>query len=155
MSCKIGTILEIATPKGFAYAQYTHKHKEYGNLIRLMQGLYEKSQAEADLDILVRINTLFSIFIPLGTALRYKDVKKIGWKQVPSFAEKFPVFKQGFADPKTGKIDSWTLWDGEKTWQTKKLSEEEKNYPLLRIASLDTLKSRIEEQWTPASDFKN
>jgi hypothetical protein len=151
MICKIGTIIEIATAKGFAYAQYTHKHKEYGPLIRVMKGLHENPQT--NLELLANTETIFSIFIPLGTALRYKDLKKIGYKPVPLFAQKFPIFKQGFADPKIGKVASWTLWDGEKSWLTQELSEDEKNYPLLRIASFDTLKSRIEEQWTPASDF--
>ena len=30
MALKIGTIIEIETKKGLVYAQYTHKHDNYG-----------------------------------------------------------------------------------------------------------------------------
>lgn len=152
MVYKIGTVIEISTSRGFAYAQYTHNHKTHGALIRVMKGLYEKPQT--DLEMLVHNTNLFSIFFPIVAAMRQKLVNRVGVQPVPAFAQKFPIFKQGFPDPKTGKVASWTLWDGEKTWRTQELTEEEKNYPLSRIASLDTLTTRIEEEWTPASDFK-
>ena len=34
---KIGDIVEIETSKGNVYAQYTHKHKQYGALLRVFK----------------------------------------------------------------------------------------------------------------------
>lgn len=147
MVIKIGSIIEIPTSKGFAYAQYTHTHKVYGCLIRVMKGLYDTPQT--DLNMLANKVTLFSMFFPLGIAIRRKDAKLIGHQPVPDFAEKFPFFKSVTLIPRTDTVAYWTLWDGEKSWQKPQLSEEEKDYQLLGIASLDTLVSRIERQWIP------
>ncbi len=38
---KIGDIVEINTAKGLAYAQYTHKHKQYGALLRVFGRLFD------------------------------------------------------------------------------------------------------------------
>ena len=37
---KIGDIVEIKTGKGLAYAHYTHKHKQYGALLRVFRKFY-------------------------------------------------------------------------------------------------------------------
>ena len=37
---KIGDVIEIATPKGFAYAQFTHDHPMGGEVLRILPGLY-------------------------------------------------------------------------------------------------------------------
>ena len=155
MACKlgIGSIVEIATPRGYAYAQYTLRHANYGHLIRVMKGLYEDPQT--DLDFLVNKTTLFFIFFPLAKALKEKVVKCIGERPVPDSAAKFPTFKQGTPHPKTKQVSTWHFWDGENRWSkpNSELTEEEKNYSLLCIASLDALHYRIENQWTPRQDF--
>ena len=38
---KIGDIVEIKTGKGLVYAQYTHKHQQYGALLRVFRSSTE------------------------------------------------------------------------------------------------------------------
>ena len=49
---KIGDVIEIATPKGFAYAQFTHDHPMRGEVLRILPGLY--ASRPADLAALVQ-----------------------------------------------------------------------------------------------------
>ncbi|MCS7123146.1 MAG: hypothetical protein RMJ17_01025, partial [Candidatus Aenigmarchaeota archaeon] len=37
---KIGDVFEIKTPKGFAYVQYSIRHPDFGEIIRVLPGLY-------------------------------------------------------------------------------------------------------------------
>ncbi len=60
MSVRIGSIIEISTSKGLAYAQYTHKHADYGALIRVIDGLYQSTPK--DLDVLVNLPHRFFTF---------------------------------------------------------------------------------------------
>ncbi len=155
MTYKIGTIFEIETPKGFAYAQYTHRDEERGYLIRVMRGLYETKQS--DLVMLANKPTLFSTLIgSLQTAVRAKSFIRMGHQPVPHFAEKLPIFKIGYGHPQTGKIDTWTFVEGEKSWRKKaeELTDEEKDYPLCCYKSFDWLQEDIVKQWTPARDFE-
>ncbi len=152
MVLKIGSILEVATSKGFAYAQYTHHNTFYGALIRVMKGLYEEPQT--DLAILAQETSLFSTFFLVKQAVRAKLVKDIGWYPIPDFAEKFPILKQGYRNPKTNKVSIWHFWDGgDKKWTKDELTQEEKNYSLERISNFEMLKYRMEIQWTPQQDF--
>jgi len=38
---KIGDVLEVPTPRGFAYVQYAHYQKPYGTLIRVLPGFHQ------------------------------------------------------------------------------------------------------------------
>lgn len=42
----IGDIVEIRTPRGLAYAQYTHEPPQFGSLIRVLPGLYESRPSD-------------------------------------------------------------------------------------------------------------
>jgi len=147
MALKIGSIVEIATKNGLGYAQYTHKHKEYGELIRVIPGFY-KSRPQ-NLDLLVNHPTQFATFFPLGVAIRRKIFPTIGVCPVPEFAEKFPIFKTGHYDETVGKITVWFLWDGEKDWRVSELTDEQKNYPMRGIINVAALIDHIEKGWTP------
>ncbi len=148
MRVKIGSIVEIPTAKGFAYAQYTHRHPVYGDLIRIIQGLYQSTPR--DLGALVKTPHSYVVFFPLGTVVHRKIFKIIGHQPVPGFAQKFPIFKGEVRDPKTNKILAWYLWDGDKEWKLDRpLSEEEKKYPMSEIWNDTLLIQRIEEGWLP------
>jgi hypothetical protein len=147
MVLKIGTVIEIGTSKGFVYAQYTHRHANYGYLIRVIQGLHESTPT--DIDSLAKQPTNFVTFFPLAAAIKRKLFKVIGVRPVPEFAQNFPIFKTGHYDKEKGKITVWFLWDGTNNWRVDKLTEEEKDYPIRGIINDTLLIEYIETEWTP------
>ena len=142
---KIGDIVEIITPKGFAYAQYTHKHPMYGALIRIIKGIY-KEKPENLLDLLSN-KFQFTTFFPLGVAVNQKLVTIVGNFPLPDKAKDFPVFKAGVQN-KNGVVETWWLWDGEKEWKIGDLTDEQKDYPLRGVINDTLLIERICNKWS-------
>ena len=46
------------------------------------------------------------------------------------------------------------MWDGEREWFQKELSEEERRYPLIEVWNDTLLKERIVEGWRPEQEFE-
>ena len=63
-----GNVVEIPTNKGLSYAQYTHWHPQYGELIRVFDVLFE--ERPSDFGKLVARPVRFSTFFPFGAAIR-------------------------------------------------------------------------------------
>ena len=73
---KIGDVIEIRTRKGLAYAHYTHKHKQYGALLRVFDSIYDARPS--NYTAVVRQRPAFSCFFPLSAAVNKKIVSIIG-----------------------------------------------------------------------------
>jgi hypothetical protein len=109
---QIGDVIEISTPRGLAYAQYTHEHREaprYGSLLRVLPGLYERRPE--DLRSLVEQEERFSVFFPLGAALARGILRIVGNVDVPVRKQPFPVFRS-----KTPTGTTY-YWDGRREWR--------------------------------------
>jgi len=57
---KLGDILQVLTSQGVAYAQVTHKHPEFGFLIRVFPGLH--NEHPKDFSVFVDSEPQFSAF---------------------------------------------------------------------------------------------
>lgn len=100
---RIGDIVEIATPKGFAYAQYTHEHPQYGSLIRVLPGLH--AERRPDLSRLAQGRHLWVVFFPVRVGVRRGMIELAAHADVPPEAAAFSLFKvAGLDDPKTGRV---------------------------------------------------
>jgi len=147
---RIGDVIEISTPAGFAYAQYTHKHEKpprYGALLRVLPGLYASCLKE--FGSLVQQKERFLVFFPLGAACNRKLVRVVAEEPIPEWACPFPVFRQGNADA-NGHVRIWFLWDGEREWRVGTLSEEQRKFPVMPGVWNNTLLvERIAEGWQP------
>lgn len=73
---KLGDIFEIETAKGKAYLHYICKDKELGELVRVLEGLY--NERPASFDELAGTPEAFMVFFPLSAANRRKIVEKVG-----------------------------------------------------------------------------
>jgi hypothetical protein len=146
---KIGDIIEIPTSKGLAYAQYTHKHHQWGALIRVLDGIYKTRPS--NFAELVKKQHRFVTFFPLGAAVNRKIFEVVGHAEVPEEAAKFPLFRAGNAD-KNWKVAVWWLWDGEKSWPVGQLTPEEYKLPIQEIPNDTALVNEIEKGWTPEND---
>lgn len=148
---RIGDVIEIPTPVGLGYAQYTHKHTtrpKFGDLIRVLPGLYDSrpvSFAE-----LVGQEERFYTFFVIDLAVEKKAVSIVGHEDVPARCRAFPLFRCGTKNPATGRVDVWWLWDGTRSWREGTLKPEQYNLPLRSILPHKMLVKRIAEGWSPA-----
>ena len=146
----LGDIVEIATPDGMAYAQLVNSHEQYGSLLRVLRGVHD--DRPSDLNRLVAGQTQFVAFFPLLAAIKAGIVHVVGNEQVPEAFNAFPVFRAGVADPTTGKVATWWLWDGDKEWKVGALNEEQKRLPIRGVWNDTLLVERIVSGWTPETD---
>jgi len=139
-----GDVIEISTPAGLAYAQYTHKHEappRYGALIRVLPGIFESRPST--FASLVQERERFWVFFPVGPACHRGMVRVVAEEQLPLWAYRFPTFR-------SGRSGLWFLWDGETEKQVEQLSEVERSLPWKNgIWNLAMLVTRIASGWMP------
>jgi hypothetical protein len=143
-------IIEIPTPAGLAYAQYTHKHDappRFGALLRVLPGIF--ANRPTGFSGLVQQRELFWLFFPLGAACSRGIVRVVAEEQRPLWAHRLPRFRAGTADS-AGKIRVWFIWDGQEYQLVESLTEEQRAYPYLTGVWNDTLLiERIVQRWVP------
>ena len=105
-----GDIVEIETTVGLAYAQITHIHPSYPEVVRVLSGFY--SGRPGDLHELSISATAFISMFPLASAI---EMQKLIGRRVASFAvpdeyKAFPTFKMPIHD-KQGDVVYWWLWE--------------------------------------------
>jgi hypothetical protein len=147
---KIGDVIEIPTPKGLAYAQYTHNNRLYGYLIRVLPGFYEKRPT--DFSELVRQKECYFVFFILGVAASQGLVKIVANEPIPSQSRKFPLFRTGAHDTE-GRVPNWWLWDGKREWFIGELKPEHYQLPIAEIWTDVFLVDRITQGWKPEDDL--
>jgi len=140
---RIGDIVEIPLPdSGTGYAQYTHKHKQYGALLRVFQ-VREKVD---DIEELSNVPHQFSTFFPLGAAVNREIVSIAGNLPVQEEFKTFPIFRAGVAN-QSGVVEVWWLWDGKNEKRVGKLSPEQMEYPIRGVINDTLLIERICSGW--------
>jgi hypothetical protein len=150
---KFGDIIEIRTPKGLVYAQYTHKHDKpprYGALIRILPGFFDERQKY--FEELVNKQELFSSFVPLGVLVKRGIFEIVANEDIPERCKPFPLFKAGNRSTKTGKITDWWLWDGEKEWRVGALTPDQYDLPMQSVLNDTMLIHRIVSGWRPRDE---
>lgn len=147
---KIGDVVEIKTRNGLAYAQYTHKHKQYGALLRVFSVISDSRPV--NFEFLVMDEPRFMCFFPLSAAVKQGIVSVVANVAIPLEAKRFPVFRSGIVDPSTGKVANWWLWDGENEWMVGSLTAEQRRLSILGVWNDTFLIERIESGWSPEYD---
>lgn len=146
---EIGDVVEITTPNGFGYVQYTHFDDSYGEVVRVLDGTFGE---RPDADILAKLAagpTAFHAFVILQQAVKHAEATVVGSYPIPPHARKLPVFRTGLPNPRTRKVDDWVLYDGERQWPVGAITDEERKLPLRRILPVGTLGARIASGWRP------
>jgi hypothetical protein len=152
----IGDVLEVETPSGLAYFQYTFKHiapPVYGELIRVLPGLYQFRPSH--LAELVREKERFFTFYPVGAACRKDLVKIVGREQIPPSAKGIPLMRKAGWRDQNGRITGWWLWDGKKTWAVEALTPEQMALSILAVWNHAMLVERIAKGWMPCDVNEN
>src|SRR5258708_17996155 len=114
---QMGDVLEIDTPIGLAYFQYTHQHAMFGGLIRVLLGTYR--ERPSNFAELVRGPDQFRIFLPVRASASRGFIRIVSNEEIPPYALPFPLFK-------SGRPGNWWLWDGEREWRVCELTVEQR-----------------------------
>jgi hypothetical protein len=151
---RIGDIIEIETPQGFAYAQFTHHHRDpprYGALIRVLPGIY--AERPPDFSELVKRPPLFMTFFPLGAACNRGITRVVASEIIPPHSLKFPIFRNSHRDKQGKRVAPWFLWDGSCEWRVETLTDAQlREYPPLGVWNDTLLVERIVSGWTHDHD---
>lgn len=153
---KIGDVIEITTPQGFAYAQFTHDHPMGGEVLRILPGLY--ASRPADLASLVQQRERYVTFYAVRAALRDDEIEVaiVGQFPIPARNRPFPLFRSPMLpDPITGEIPFWTLWDGRDSTtarRVERLTEAQRDLPPGGFPSHPLFIEQIVSGWQPRDD---
>src|SRR5262249_13914173 len=101
---KIGDVLEIETPSGLAYVQYTQDDPGKGQLVLVLAGLYV---ARPNVTELTQQKELYFAFYLVRNAMRTGQVKLVSYQPVPGWAKSWPVMRHGTWDD-----SGWFIGDG-------------------------------------------
>lgn len=141
---QIGDVIEIGTPLGLAFAQFTHKHHTYGALLRVLPGLYA-SRPES-LSELSLTEPQFSTFFPLGSACSKGIVQIVGNEAISESLRMFPTFRTSVKG-QDGRWGPWWLWDGHKEWKIGQLQPGMEALPPRAVINDTLLIERIVSGW--------
>ena len=147
---KIGDVVEIKTARGFGYLHYTHKHRQYGALLRAFPGFYEARPSH--LTELVRGVSTFQCFFPLAAALSQGIVSIVGNVELSAVEAEFPIFRAGVLNPVSQKVDVWWLWNGQEEWKVGELTSEQRRLSIRGVWNDRLLRDRLESEWRPETD---
>lgn len=140
---QLGDVVEIQVKKGYAYAHFTHAHKQYGSLLRVFGEIHATRPAEFSHVVIQPV--LFQTFFPLGAACSRKIVTLVANEAVCPPSD-FPVFRAGVQNA-AGTVDNWWLWDGETEKQIGKLKPGMEHYPIRGVINDTLLVERIDNGW--------
>ncbi len=150
MKPTIGDIIEIKTRKGFAYAVFTHYKPKYGAVIRVFDRIFPSRPS--DIQGIAHSPVQFITLFPLSAAVSQGIFEIIGNIELPDSLASFPIFRTGIRNPSTGHVESWSLWDGDRSIKVGKLKTDQYRLPLRGIWNDTILIERIDAGWRPETD---
>jgi hypothetical protein len=151
---RIGDVLEVPTPRGLAYVQYTHYQKPLGTLIRVLPGFYQSRPA--DFVELAKAKELYFVFCPIEALVKQELLQVASNECVPDSVVRFPSMRRrGFVRPlaKGGGVSSWTIVEGENEHRVEKLTAAQARLSIASSWNLGMLVERLTEGWLPEMDL--
>jgi hypothetical protein len=103
----IGDIVEISTPAGLGYVQYTHDADTEGELVRVLPGLYRNRPA--DFATLARQKELYFVFYIMDYAVRAGLTTVVSNQPVPGWAQEPPMMRHPASFPALGRVTRWRI----------------------------------------------
>src|ERR1700754_4897300 len=88
---KLGDVLQVLTSEGVAYALVTHKHSQFGFLIRVYSGFY--AQKPRDFALVVAGEPQFSAFFVVQSAVNEGLLSVVANVPVAQSLQEFPTFR--------------------------------------------------------------
>lgn len=151
MRPRIGDVFEIETSRGLAYLQYTHRHDQFGELVRVLPETYASRPPRLE-DVMAR-KERFYIFFPVGGAARQGLVARVGNYPIPEWARNFPLMRWAGLESRSGEVKDWWLFDGQKEWWVGPLRPEHHDLSLVEIWNPAALTQAIADGWSPRDEL--
>lgn len=157
IKARIGDIVEVRTPAGLGYVQYTHEaNPRLGELVRVLPGLYEIRPT--DFSALAGQRELYFIFYFMNYALRTGWAEVVSNQPVPQWAKDPPIMRHAAAHDGFGRVIRWRLINAaspltpEELIQTPFLTEltpEQKRLSIHVIWPHKAMVKELARGWTP------
>ena len=103
----IGDIVEISTPAGLGYVQYTHDADTNGELVRVLPGLY--TDRPSDFAALARQKELYFVFYIMNYALRAGQAEVVSNQPVPEWAKAHPMMRHAASWDDFRRVIRWRI----------------------------------------------
>jgi hypothetical protein len=150
-------LLEIDVGDGrLAYALHTHSDPTEGDVLHVFHGVFDE-RPEGLTNDLEGWSIQFTCLFTLKAAIAAGNVRCLAEVPTPERLRAFPTFRAGIANPKSQKVSQWWLWNGDREWPVKRLSDEQKSLPIRSLLNYPALTQRIRSEWTsdqqPAASF--
>lgn len=146
---KPGDVLEVKSSRGHSYVQYVGKHPEYGDVIRVLPGCFNKPQH--DFGSLVE-STGYIAFYPARAAISQGLARIRNSFPLPSGIEVPRHLRRAGARERDGKVRTWIIEQDEQEIMREQLTESERQLPIAAIWSHDVLTLSIFEGWHPSQE---
>ena len=149
---RIGDIVEVKTPKGLAFVQYSAKHTlppVYGDLVRVLPGLYPTRCS--DFSALAQMKENYFVFTPISAACRRKQATIVSNEPVPPWAQGIPLMRMA-TWYENGKGRGWYLWDGSNTYPAIDPLNELTKLSIASVWGHEFLIDRLAEGWLPSDE---
>ena len=141
----IGDIVEISTPAGLSYVQYTHDAGTNGELVRVLPGLYENRPSE--FVTLACQKELYFVFYIMNYALRAGLAEVVSNQPVPQWAKAPPMMRHPAAFDDFGRVTRWRIISAASQLTPKELIRT----PLLAELTPEQKKLSVREIWPHAA----
>jgi len=145
-----GDIFEIKTPKGFAYVQYTYSDDVYGQLIRVLPGIFDVRPIT--FNQLSQSRELYFVFFPVRSAVFKNIITSVAHEPIPYFAQQFPPMRKRGGIGADGKVLNWWIYDTKGKISVDQLNEEQRNYSIMEIWNYTMLVECICSGWMPEKE---
>lgn len=139
---RIGDIVEITTPAGLGYVQYTYDGGTTGELVRVLPGLYD--HRPSDFATLAQQKEMYFVFYIMNYAIRAGKAEIVSNQPVPGWAKDPPTMRHAaaFGDSFL-KVTKWRLISAASRLTPQELIRT----PLLTSLTPEQKKLSIHEIW--------
>jgi hypothetical protein len=138
---QFGDIVEINTPAGLAYLQYTHNGGNMGELVRVLPGLFITRPTE--FAELAKQKELYFVFYTLTYSLRKNLAEIVSHQPVPQWAKPHPLMRWPGAQDQSGKTIAWKIFKASDPLTV----ETHQHTPLIRTLSPEQQSLSIRHLW--------
>ena len=150
---KIGDVFLLHLPKGYGFLQCVREAEDEDvETVRVLPKIYE-DEWQNKMNEIVSIKELFFTQLSVKYAVKKGFVENVGNYHIPKGSEVPRYFKEEHVV--RGEFLGWYIIDSVtlKRQLVKELSKEERKLSEDGIMSIPDIIEKIEENWTPESDF--
>lgn len=146
---RVGDVLEVQVPAGFAYVQYLGKHPGYGDVIRVLPGVH--AEQVTDFSALVAAEG-YCTFYPATAFVARGFTRVVHSGPLPAGVGVPTTWRRVGARAPSGEIRTWVIEAPGEQIVRKELTDSERQLPIAAIWDHEYLVQSLSEGWSPAQE---